>query len=232
MHVDGALVDIDVAAPHAVEQLLAREDAARALHQELQQLELGRAEMELACRARRTRWVSRSSSMSPAASRFATRPRLGAPQERADPRQQLRHRERLGDVVVGAGREAAHAVALLAARGQHDDRQALGLAARAGSGGRPRCRRAPAASSRAGRGRAPVSRRRARPRRRGRRRRPRSPPPRDCSAAGVVSASSSSDDQDARRHGCPPWCCQVVGVDRSRSSIGRSSGARRRGSRP
>src|SRR5918993_3062507 len=47
MHVDGALVDIDVAAPHAVEELLAREDAAGALHQELQELELGRAEMEL-----------------------------------------------------------------------------------------------------------------------------------------------------------------------------------------
>src|SRR5450756_2815435 len=37
MHVHGALVDIDIAAPDAVEQLLAREHPARALHQELQQ---------------------------------------------------------------------------------------------------------------------------------------------------------------------------------------------------
>jgi hypothetical protein len=41
--VDRALVDIDVAPPHAVEQLLAREHPARALHEELEQAELGRA---------------------------------------------------------------------------------------------------------------------------------------------------------------------------------------------
>src|SRR5262249_59761756 len=35
MDVDRALVDIDLAAPHAVEQLLAREHAARPLHHEL-----------------------------------------------------------------------------------------------------------------------------------------------------------------------------------------------------
>src|ERR1700732_270888 len=52
VHVDGALVDIDVAAPHAVEQLLAREHPARALHQELEQAELGRPEVHLAARAR------------------------------------------------------------------------------------------------------------------------------------------------------------------------------------
>src|SRR5688500_19460973 len=52
MHVDGALVDIDVAAPNAVEQLLARIDAAGVLHQEFEQAELGRPEMHLAARAR------------------------------------------------------------------------------------------------------------------------------------------------------------------------------------
>src|SRR6195256_4095427 len=45
MHVDGTLVDVDIAAPHAVEQLLARVDAPRALHQEFEQPELGRSEM-------------------------------------------------------------------------------------------------------------------------------------------------------------------------------------------
>src|SRR5580692_1597331 len=52
MDVDGALVDIDVAAPHAVEQLLAGKHPAGAFHQELEQPELGRAEIDRAGRAR------------------------------------------------------------------------------------------------------------------------------------------------------------------------------------
>src|SRR5262249_57084684 len=52
MHVDGALVDIDVAAPHAVEQLLAREHAAGALHEELEQADLGGPQRHLAAAAR------------------------------------------------------------------------------------------------------------------------------------------------------------------------------------
>ena len=41
---------------------------------------------------------------------------------RADPREQLARRERLGDVVVGADLEAEHAIGFFAARGHHDDR--------------------------------------------------------------------------------------------------------------
>src|SRR5580698_6032129 len=52
MDVDGALVDIDVAAPHPVEQLLAGEHPAGAFHQEFEQAELGRAEIDWAGRAR------------------------------------------------------------------------------------------------------------------------------------------------------------------------------------
>jgi hypothetical protein len=52
-------------------------------------------------------------------------------QQRPHPRQQLRHREGLHDVVVGAGREPSHPVALLAAGGEHDHRQPLGFPARA-----------------------------------------------------------------------------------------------------
>jgi hypothetical protein len=48
--------------------------------------------------------------------------RARPPQHRADPSQQLPQGERLGDVVVGAQLEAAHAVPLLAAGGQHDHR--------------------------------------------------------------------------------------------------------------
>src|SRR6201989_3527329 len=54
MHVDGALVDIDVAAPDAVEQLLAAEHPARMLQEELQQPVLGRAEIDRTARARDT----------------------------------------------------------------------------------------------------------------------------------------------------------------------------------
>ena len=41
MHIHRALVDIDIAAPHAVEQLLAREHAARVLHEVAQEAEFG-----------------------------------------------------------------------------------------------------------------------------------------------------------------------------------------------
>ncbi len=53
--------------------------------------------------------------------------RLGAAHHGAQPRGELAQAERLGDVVVGAAVETAHPVGLLAARGQHDDRQGAGL---------------------------------------------------------------------------------------------------------
>jgi hypothetical protein len=56
---------------------------------------------------------------------------LRAAQKRAHAGEELGHGEGLGDVVVGAGGEAAHAIRLLAARGQHDHRQAFGVAAQA-----------------------------------------------------------------------------------------------------
>src|SRR5262249_48899165 len=48
MHVDRPLVDIDVAAPYAVEQLRPAEDATWALHEKLEQAKFGRPEMHLA----------------------------------------------------------------------------------------------------------------------------------------------------------------------------------------
>jgi len=47
--------------------------------------------------------------------------RANAPHHRAQPRQQLRHREGFGDVVVRARIEAADAIGFLAPRRQHDD---------------------------------------------------------------------------------------------------------------
>src|SRR5688500_13038583 len=52
MDVDGTLVDIDVAAPDAVEQLLAAEYAAGMLQEKLQQAIFGGAEIDRTARAR------------------------------------------------------------------------------------------------------------------------------------------------------------------------------------
>src|ERR1700694_845116 len=46
MHIHGALVDIDIAAPDAVEQLLAGKHAARMLEKEFQEPVLGRAKVD------------------------------------------------------------------------------------------------------------------------------------------------------------------------------------------
>src|ERR1700681_2426773 len=51
MHIHGALVDIDVAAPDAVEQLLAGKHPARMLEKNLQQPVFGRAEIDRTPRA-------------------------------------------------------------------------------------------------------------------------------------------------------------------------------------
>jgi hypothetical protein len=49
---------------------------------------------------------------------------LDAAEQRTDARHQLQHRERLGQVVVGAQLQAQHAVRLGRARGEHDHRHA------------------------------------------------------------------------------------------------------------
>jgi hypothetical protein len=58
--------------------------------------------------------------------RFAGQRRSHPPQHRGDPGQQLARAERLGHIVVRAGVEAADAVVLGLARGQHDDRHVGG----------------------------------------------------------------------------------------------------------
>ena len=56
---------------------------------------------------------------------LAVRRRVGAPQQRAQPGQQLLERERLGEVVVGAGVEPLDPVADRVAGGEHEDRQVV-----------------------------------------------------------------------------------------------------------
>src|SRR6185312_9579134 len=126
MDVDGALVDIDVRAPDAIEQLLPREHTARPFHQELQQPVFGRTQIDRAARAGDALLLA--VELDVADRQDAGDPlRIGAAQERAHARQEFRHRERLDDVIVGAGGEAAHLLAFLAAGGEHDDRQRAGF---------------------------------------------------------------------------------------------------------
>src|SRR5262249_45342551 len=52
MDVDGAFVDVDLAAPDAIEQLLAGEHTPGTFHQELEQAVFGRSEVDRAAAAR------------------------------------------------------------------------------------------------------------------------------------------------------------------------------------
>src|SRR5712672_2063807 len=86
--VDRALVDIDIAAPDLVEQLLAREDAAWVFQQELEQAKLGRPERHLAARARHPLGVTVELDVTGSEQRRDPLG-LGAAQQRADAGEQL-----------------------------------------------------------------------------------------------------------------------------------------------
>src|SRR6478752_4049296 len=118
VHVDGALVDIDVAAPDAVEQLLAAEHATGMLEEEFQETIFGRAEIDRPARARDAALFAVELDI--AIGQHGSKAlRARAPQQAFYPRQQLGHRERFYDVIVGAGSQPPHPFAFLAARGQH-----------------------------------------------------------------------------------------------------------------
>src|SRR5439155_26182487 len=104
-----------VAAPDAVEQLLAAEDAAGMLEEKLEQAIFGRAEVDGAARTRDAALLAIEFNIAVGEHGGET---LGAcpPQQALHPRQQFRHRERLDDIIVGASRQASHPLALLAAR--------------------------------------------------------------------------------------------------------------------
>ena len=110
-----------VVAPDVLEQALAGDDQPLVAHQVLEQLELAVGELDLALAALHLARVRVELSRSPTTSEAAAA-RRPAPQQRADPREQLLALERLRQVVVGAGVEAADAVLGLGASGQHQDR--------------------------------------------------------------------------------------------------------------
>src|SRR5690348_13359329 len=109
MDVDGAQLDLGIAAPHRIEQLLAREDAAGPLEEEAQQAELRRAEMDRLAGAADAmrREIEREIAE---AQDFGIARRAGAADHGPEPRDQLARAEGLRDIIVGAAVEAAHAV--------------------------------------------------------------------------------------------------------------------------
>ena len=121
MDVDGAQLDLAAGSPHAVEQLAAAEDTAGAFHEKLQQPVFGRPELQrmaAADDAVRHRIEHDIADFD----RLAGEGGADAPHHRRHPRHQLARGKRLGEIVVGAGVEAADAIILGLARGQHDDR--------------------------------------------------------------------------------------------------------------
>ncbi len=128
VHVDGAQVDVGAGAPDPVEQALAAEHAARTLHQEIQQPELGGPQVHVAAGA--------GDAVAGAVQHDVGvfQPLVGelgpaAAQQGAQAGDQLGHGEGLDQVVVRAGVQAAHLVGVLAAGGQHQHGGAAGLGA-------------------------------------------------------------------------------------------------------
>src|ERR1700757_49238 len=99
MDVDRALVDIDVAAPHTVEQLFAGKYPPRPLHEKFEEAKLGGTQIDGPAGARDALFFAIELEIADHQhhrNAFGT----GTPQERSDPRQQFGDRERLDDVVV------------------------------------------------------------------------------------------------------------------------------------
>src|SRR5579885_1199484 len=126
VNIDGPRLHEGVASPYHVEQLLARVEPHRVLHEEAQQLEL--AQRQRPALAVDPHLVGVEVDAQAAALVEAVAGRLDglprAAQQRAHARHQLARRERLDHVVVGAHLEPDHAIDLGAARRDDQDRQA------------------------------------------------------------------------------------------------------------
>jgi len=129
-HVDGAIAMRLAPAPELLQQLVARRHAARVECELIEQPELGRREL-------RTLAVDVSLDLARVDAQLLDLDRLAArrllaldaaPRCGAHTRDELLHRERLDEVVVGADLERVHAVVLGAASRDDDDRGADPLA--------------------------------------------------------------------------------------------------------
>jgi D-alanyl-D-alanine carboxypeptidase/D-alanyl-D-alanine-endopeptidase (penicillin-binding protein 4) len=114
----------EVVAPDAVEDHLARQHLTGVVHEQLEQQELGARQLDPP-RAAVDLVGARVELEVREAQDLAVLLPPGAAQQGAQPREQLLERERLGQVVVGAGLEPGDAVGHPVARRQHQHRRAV-----------------------------------------------------------------------------------------------------------
>ncbi len=125
MHVDGTLLDVDVAAPDLVEQLAAGVGTLLMGHEKLQQAIFGRAHLGRFAIDGHT--VADGIEQQPAdLDRRLAVAGPGTAQHGLEAGHQLTRREGLGDVVVGADFQALDLVVLFTLGGEHDDRDIAG----------------------------------------------------------------------------------------------------------
>src|SRR5438128_2369289 len=111
--VHGPRLDINIMAPHRVEQLLARKDPPGIPQQMAQEAEFRRAEMDRLARARHPvrgeihLYIGEMQHLLPGT-------RLSAPDHGAQPGDEFARAERLDDIVVGTAVEPAYPVTFLA----------------------------------------------------------------------------------------------------------------------
>ena len=120
MHIDGPLLDVDISAPDAVQQLVAGIHPLRVGHEELEHPVLGGPERHghLTHQDTVARLVQgQALEIDP----FTLTGRPHAAQHGVDPRQQFAWREGLGHIVIGTALKACDFVAFLRTGRQHDD---------------------------------------------------------------------------------------------------------------
>src|SRR5437868_14192052 len=100
MYVHGAFVDVDVAAPHPIEKLLAGEYASGTFQQEFEQPVLGRSEIDRTAAARDALLLAVHRDVAERED-VGYSLRAGAAQQGAYPGHELGNRERFDHVIVG-----------------------------------------------------------------------------------------------------------------------------------
>src|SRR5215218_8797469 len=128
VHVEGLRRAEPVRVPDLVDQALARHDRAGVANQQVHQLELLAAQLEYVSVERHLAPGGVEAYLADLERPVLTGLRCGnAAQDGADPRNDFAAAERLHHVVVGAELEPDHPVGLLAAGGEHDDRNLRAL---------------------------------------------------------------------------------------------------------